>query len=156
MVRRVLLCCYSTFTEGRVKRDRVHVAMVVCSGFGHVSSVVCSAVRQRLPVKVHSYLFGNINYSCQSGFFFSRFLRMKKVDMNEKACPFETCVDLQFWVFTGEKRGKAQSNLVNASHNWQLNIGVLWMTRQSSMQIKWTFLNCFYKERDVVCCMLVW
>lgn len=46
------------------------MAMVVCSGFGHVSSVVCSAVRQRLPVKVHSYLFGNINYSCQSGFFF--------------------------------------------------------------------------------------
>lgn len=69
MVHRVLLCCYSTFTEGRVKRDRVHVAMVVCSGFGHVSSGVCSAVRQRLPVKVHSYLFGNINYSCQSVFF---------------------------------------------------------------------------------------
>lgn len=153
MVRRVLLCCYSTFTEGRVKRDRVLVAMVVCSGFGHVSSVVCSAVRQRLPVKVHSYLFGNINYSCKS-VFFSRFLRMKKGWHEWKGVSFwnvcwSAVLSVHWW-------GKAQPNLVNASHNWQLNIGVLWMTHQSSMQIKWTFLNCFYKERDVVCCMLVW
>lgn len=152
MVRRVLLCCYSTFTEGRVKRDRVHVAMVVCSGFGHVSSVVCSAVRQRLPVKVHSYLFGNINYSCQSGFFFLDFSGWKRLTWMKRRVLLKRVLICSFECSLVRR----EANLVNASHNWQLNIGVLWMTHQSSMQIKWTFLNCFYKERDVVCCMLVW
>lgn len=55
------------------------VVMVVGTELARVGGSVCSAVRWRLPVNVHSYLVGHINNLCQGIFFlFLCFLGQKK------------------------------------------------------------------------------
>lgn len=86
-------CSVGGFIEAKDKMAGVHVVVGVCSDLGHVGRCVCSAVRGKLPVNVHSCPVGHINNLCQSSFFFC-FLRLKKVDMNiiERKCTVCVCV----------------------------------------------------------------